>query len=182
MYLKLKSTWWAASEPDALPAWGETLLPCGGPRAQNFPIRGLMITTGQYISRDIWWALFRRVHCTRYTLLSIFFCATKKTQKMAFWAKYQHFWPIWSNAWPKNNADKLSRWFSVMLVPKLLLTPIKIRIFGPKTAKFGPKYAFLVILGQILAFLAHFIPCPTKKQGAKVYFRYLGTKRGACLV
>ena len=40
-----------------------------------------------------------------------------------------------------------------MLVPKLLLTPIKIRIFGPKTAKIGPKYAFLVNLGQILAFL-----------------------------
>ena len=32
-----------------------------------------------------------------------------------------------------------------MLVPKLLLTPIKIRIFGPKTAKIGPKSAFLVI-------------------------------------
>ena len=46
----------------------------------------------------------------------------------------------------------------------LLLTPIKIRIFGPKTAKFGPKYAFLVILGQILPFFAHFIQCPTKKQ------------------
>ena len=52
----------------------------------------------------------------------------------------------------KNNADKLSRWFSVMLVPKLLLTPIKIRIFGPKTAKIGPKSAFLVILGQISVF------------------------------
>ena len=77
--------------------------------------------------------------------------------KLAFWAKYWHFWPTWSNAWPKNNADKLFRWFSVMLVPKLLLTPIKIRIFGPKTAEIGPKYAFLVILGQILAFLAHFL-------------------------
>ena len=51
--------------------------------------------------------------------------------KLAFWAKYQHFCPIWSKAWPKNDANKLSRWFSVMLVPKLLLTPIKIRIFGP---------------------------------------------------
>ena len=67
--------------------------------------------------------------------------------KLAFWAKYRHFWPIWSNAWPKNNADKLPKWFSVMLVPKLLLTPIKIRLFGPKMAKFGPKSAFLVILG-----------------------------------
>ena len=30
--------------------------------------------------------------------------------KMAFLAKYQHFWPIWSHTWPKNNADKLPRW------------------------------------------------------------------------
>ena len=82
----------------------------------------------------------------------------------AFWAKYRHFWPILSNAWPKNNADKLSRWFSVMLVPKLLLTPIKIRIFGPKTAIFGPKFAVLVILGQILPYFAHFVQCPTKNQ------------------
>ena len=44
-----------------------------------------------------------------------------------------------------------------MLVPKLLLTPLKIRIFGPKTAKIGPKYAFLVIFGQILAFLAQYV-------------------------
>ena len=51
-----------------------------------------------------------------------------------------------------------------MLVPKLLLTPIKIRIFGPKMAKFGPKYAFLDILGQILAFFTHFIPCLSKKK------------------
>ena len=84
--------------------------------------------------------------------------------KLAFWAKYRHFWPTWSNAWPKNNADKLPKWFSVKLVPKLLLTPIKIRIFGPKTAKFGPKSAFLVILGQILPFFAHFVQCPTKNQ------------------
>merc|ERR1711922_14311 len=44
-----------------------------------------------------------------------------------------------------------------MLVPKLLLTPIKIRLFGPKTAKFGPKSAFLVILGQ--AMQAYSVPC-----------------------
>ena len=46
-----------------------------------------------------------------------------------------------------------------MFVPKLLLTPTKIWIFGPKTAKFGPKSAFLVILGQILPFFAHLVPC-----------------------
>ena len=42
--------------------------------------------------------------------------------------------------------------------------PWKIRIFGQKTAKFGPKYAFLVIFGQILPFFAHFVQCPTKNQ------------------
>ena len=64
-----------------------------------------------------------------------------------------------------------------MLVPKLLLTPIKLRIFGPKTAKIGQKYAFLVILGQILAFLAHFVPCRSKnqcEQGAQVGFLLCG--------
>jgi hypothetical protein len=54
-----------------------------------------------------------------------------------------------------------------MLVPKLSLTSIKIMIFGQKTAKLGPKFAFLVILGQILPFFAHFVQCPTKKQCEK---------------
>ena len=99
--------------------------------------------------------------------------------KLAFGAKYRHFCPIWSKAWPKNDANKLSRWFSVMLVPKLLLTPIKIWLFGPKSAKFGPKSAFLVILGQILPFFAHFVQWPTKNNVYKVprwVFRYVGNK------
>ena len=54
--------------------------------------------------------------------------------------------------------------FFIMWVTKLLLTPVKIRIFGQKMANFGPNYAFLVILGKILAFFAHFVPCLTKKQ------------------
>ena len=73
----------------------------------------------------------------------------------------------------------MSRWFSIMLVPKLLLNPIKIRLFGPKTAKFGPKSAFLVILGQILPFFAHFVQWPTKNNVNKVprwVFRYVGNK------
>ena len=64
---------------------------------------------------------------------------------------------------PKNNADKLSRWFFVMLVPKLFLTPIKIRIFGQKRPQFGPKSALLVILGQILPFFCTFCPMPDQK-------------------
>ena len=39
--------------------------------------------------------------------------------------------------------------FSIMWVPKLLLPSVKIEFFGPKEPKFGPKFAFGVILGQI---------------------------------
>ena len=79
----------------------------------------------------------------------------------------------------KKQCGQLSWWFSVILVPKLLLTPIKIRIFGPKMAKFGPKSAFLVILGQILPFFAHFVQWVTKNNVNKVprwVFRYVGNK------
>ena len=59
------------------------------------------------------------------------------------------------------------------------LLPYKIKIFGPKTAKFGPKYAFLVILGQILPFCTF---CPMIDQKNNVnkvprwVFRYVGNK------
>ena len=66
-----------------------------------------------------------------------------------------------------------------MLVPKLLLTPLKVRIFGPKTAKIGPKYAFFVILGQILPFLHILSNARPKTNVNKVprwVFRYVGNK------
>ena len=44
-----------------------------------------------------------------------------------------------------------------MLVTKLLIFPVEIRIFCPKTTKFGPKLAFLVNFG--LAMQAHMVPC-----------------------
>ena len=47
--------------------------------------------------------------------------------------------------------------FFVMWVPKLLISPVKKRIFCPKTTKFGPKLAFLVNLGQ--AMQAYSVPC-----------------------
>ena len=75
----------------------------------------------------------------------------------SFWAKYWHFWPIWSHVRPKNNANKVLRCFSVMWVPKLLLSRVRITIFCPKTTKLYPKLAFLVILGKAL--LAHLVPC-----------------------
>ena len=87
----------------------------------------------------------------------------KFVPKLVYLAKYCHFWPIWSHVRPKNNANKVQKWFSFMWIPKLLLLLVKIGIFGRKTAKFGPKYAYLVILGQILAFIIHLVPCPTNK-------------------
>ena len=47
--------------------------------------------------------------------------------------------------------------FSIMWVTKLLISLVKIRIFCPRTTKFGPNLAFLFILGQAL--LAHLVPC-----------------------
>ena len=44
-----------------------------------------------------------------------------------------------------------------MRVTKLLIFPVEIRIFCPKTTKFGPKLAFLVNLGQ--AMQAYSMPC-----------------------
>ena len=37
-----------------------------------------------------------------------------------------------------------------MWVTKLLISPVKKRIFCPKTTKFGPQLAFLVNLGQAM--------------------------------
>ena len=44
-----------------------------------------------------------------------------------------------------------------MWVTKLLISPVKKRIFCPKTTKFIPKLAFLVNLGQ--AMQAYSVPC-----------------------
>ena len=44
-----------------------------------------------------------------------------------------------------------------MWVTKLLISPVKKRIFCPKTTKFGPKLAFLVNLGH--AMQAYSMPC-----------------------
>ena len=52
--------------------------------------------------------------------------------------------------------NKVPRWVFRMWVTKLLISPVKIRIFCPKKSKFGPKMAFLFILGQAL--LAHLVP------------------------
>ena len=43
---------------------------------------------------------------------------------------------------------------TIIWVPKLLLPPVKIRTFGPKLAKFGPKKAFLAYIGLAGSFVA----------------------------
>ena len=48
-------------------------------------------------------------------------------------------------------------WFSVMWVTKLMISPVKKRIFCPKTTKFGPKLAFLVDMGQVMQVFS--VPC-----------------------
>ena len=67
-----------------------------------------------------------------------------------------------------------------MWVPKLLLTPINIRIFCPKTAKIGPKYAFLVIFGPNIAIMLHILSNARPKTNAykvpRWVFRYVGNK------
>ena len=67
-----------------------------------------------------------------------------------------------------------------MWVTKLLISPVKKRIFCPKTTKFGPKLAFLVILGQILIFFFHILSNAQPKNNVKKVPRwvlgYVGNK------
>ena len=75
----------------------------------------------------------------------------------SFWAKYCHLLHILSNAWPKTMWTRCLGEFSVMWVTKLLISPVKKRIFSPKTTKFGPKLAFLVDMGQAMQVFS--VPC-----------------------
>ena len=45
----------------------------------------------------------------------------------------------------------------------MLPPPMKFKIFGPNTANYGQKLAFLVILGQIFGFLVHVGSMPDQK-------------------
>ena len=48
----------------------------------------------------------------------------------------------------KNNANEVPRWFSDRLVPKYLLSPKIIGMFGPRTAIVASKYAFWAIFAK----------------------------------
>ena len=66
--------------------------------------------------------------------------------------------------------------FSVMWVTKLLISPVKIRIFCPKKSKFGPKMAFLFILGRALP--AHLVGgCGARAVSRKIPNNFIQIKK-----
>ena len=75
----------------------------------------------------------------------------------SFWAKHWHFITISSHSRPDNNLNKVPMGFFCCVGTKLLLSPVRIRVFRPKTTKFGPKLVFLVNFGQ--AMQAYSVPC-----------------------
>ena len=85
-------------------------------------------------------------------------------QKRPKLVQNMHFWSIWGKYWLFcpfcQMPDQITMrtrcpcGFSVVWVTIFLISPVKIRIFCPKTTKFGPKLAFLVILS-----FCHLVPC-----------------------
>ena len=61
-----------------------------------------------------------------------------------------------------------------MWVPKLLISPVIIRIFCPKTTKFGPNLAFLSIAGSFGALLVGWLVVVARAVSRKtpIYFIY----------
>ena len=59
-----------------------------------------------------------------------------------------------------------------MWVPKLLISPVIIRIFCPKTTKFGPNLAFLSIAGSFGALLVGWLVVVARAVSRKtpIYF------------
>ena len=68
---------------------------------------------------------------------------------MLSWAHIGLFCPFFSMCDQKPMWTRYEGGFSVIWVTKLLISPVKKRIFCPKTTKFGPKLAFLV----------NYVPC-----------------------
>ena len=92
-----------------------------------------------------------------------------QNKKLTFSPKYQNFGVKFVHFCPWSRAGQYFQ-YDVSLVPRyegtksFASSPKKhLKYFGPKTVQFGPKVSFFVILSQILAFLAHLMPCPTKK-------------------
>ena len=103
----------------------------------------------------------------------------KLAQNWFFWPNISNFGPLGPMPDPKTVPRSCLGGFFVTWVPKLLLPLVRIKIFGPKRQNIVQNMYFWPFFGQIMAFLAHFVPCPTKrqwKQGARCFFRYVGTK------
>ena len=99
----------------------------------------------------------------------------KSGPKLAFLVNYWPSWPIWPNAQPRNDANEVPRCFSVMLVPKLLLPPIRNGIFGPKMAYLGPNVLYRSFSANGLS--GPFDATPHQKNNAKdLIFWYVGTR------
>ena len=87
-------------------------------------------------------------------------------QKRPNLAQKRHFWPNIRISIVSGPIDLLPEQktmrtsylggLSIMWVPKLLLTPVKIRNFGPKTAKFGQNMHF----GPNIGIFCPFGPMP----------------------
>ena len=71
------------------------------------------------------------------------------------------------------------RWFSVIWVPKFLLTPIKIRIFGPKQAKFSQNLPLLAKYWHFWPISSHAQPRNNANTMPWWFFRYVSTKNFA---
>merc|ERR1711928_197001 len=79
----------------------------------------------------------------------------------------------------KKNGDKLSRWFSVMLVPKISLTPIKLGFLAQKRPNFVQNMHFWLFWAKYCHFLHILSNARPKNNVNKVprwVFRYVGNK------
>ena len=72
------------------------------------------------------------------------------SSKWHFWPNIGIFGPFGPMPDQKPMQTRCLGGFSIMWVTKLFISPVKKRIFCPKTTKFGPKLAFLVNLGQAM--------------------------------
>ena len=84
-------------------------------------------------------------------------------QKWHFWPNIGIYGPFGPMPVQRTMRTRCLGGFPVVWVSKVLLPPVKVRMFDPKKAKFCPKKALLVIFGQILAYFAHLVQCPTNK-------------------
>ena len=109
--------------------------------------------------------------------------------KIGFWAQKRpnlaqnwHFWPNMANFGPfdllpnqKTMQTSCLGGSSVTLVQKLLVTPIKMSIYGPKTAKFSPKYGFFAQSWHFWPIWSHARPKNNADKVPRWFFPYMGT-------